>query len=90
MVRSRPDGALISSWSELQKATFPNQTSCPTDFPRESYPNSPLGYVSNGMAALAIMSDHEYPGARQSYDWLNERQSGVPFSRDPTWRIVPR
>ncbi|MBN9559914.1 MAG: hypothetical protein J0H14_04180 [Alphaproteobacteria bacterium] len=90
LLRNRPDGALISSWSELQNANFPNETSCPTDFPRESYPNSPLGYVSNGMAALAIMSDHEYPGARQTYDWLNERQSGVPFARDPTWRIVPR
>jgi hypothetical protein len=90
LLRNRPDGALISSWSELQKANFPNQSGCPTAFPKEAYEGSPLGYVINGLSAVAILSNYDYPGARQTYDWLNERESGVNYARDPTWRIVPR
>jgi hypothetical protein len=90
LFRNRPDGALISSWSELQKASFPNQEACPTAFPKEAYEGSPIGYVVDGMSAAAILSDYEHPGARQTYDWLNERESGVNYARDPSWRIVPR
>jgi hypothetical protein len=90
MLRNRPDGGLISSWSELQKANFPQQIGCPTSFPKEAYDGSPIGYVVDAMSAAAVLSNYEYPGARQVYDSLNERESGVPFARDPTWRVVPR
>ncbi|HST75239.1 MAG TPA: hypothetical protein VLJ20_07700 [Acetobacteraceae bacterium] len=90
LFRNRPDGQLISSWSELHKASFPNQVSCPTTFPKEAYQGSPIGYIIDGMSAAAILSNYEFPGARQTYDWLNERESNIPFARDPSWRIVPR
>ncbi len=90
LARNRPDGSLIASWSELQTASFGPQSGCPSSFPREAYDGSPIGYIVVGMSTAAIQSNYEFPGARQVFQWLNERQSGVPFSRDPSWRIVPR
>lgn len=86
----RTDGSLVSNWAELQKANFPAQTSCPNTFPAEAYDGTPIGYVANAMAAAAVLSDVNYAGARDLYQALNEREAQVDFTRDPTWRVVPR
>ncbi len=83
-------GGLVTTWKELQELNFPQQAGCPTAFPKEAYDGSPIGYVANAMAAAAVLSDIEVPGARPLFDALNERESGVNFARDPTFRVVPR
>ncbi len=89
-IRRPSGGDLVTSWAELQKLNFPQQVDCPTSFPKEAYEGSPLGYIINAMAAAAVLSDVDYPGARELFNALNERESKVNFGADPTWRIVPR
>ena len=91
MMKATKDGPLLQSWPQVSAANFPGQTSCPARFPAGAYDGSTLGYVVNAMASMAAQADLHIPGAREAYDFLNQREAGVvPFNRDPTWRIVPR
>jgi hypothetical protein len=84
------DGRMITTWAELQKVNFPNQTTCPTAYAKDVYPDSPISYIVDGLSAAAVLSDIGYPGARPLYDSLNAEMSGLNYARDPTWRITPR
>jgi hypothetical protein len=83
-------GPLFRTWSQLWSTNFPDQTGCTSEFPRYAGDGSPAGYVANAMASMAAQADFKIPGARDAYDFLNDRETRVPFYRDPTWRIVPR
>jgi hypothetical protein len=90
-MRPKSGGENYKNWQEIVAGNFPDLNGeCPTVFPKNAYDGSALGYITNAMAAMAVLSDLNVSGSRETYDWIAARQTKVPFYKDPTWKIMPR
>lgn len=80
-LRPSPNAPLFTTWSELSKANFPDETECPTMWRSRDY-------TQIARAAMAALSDYKIPGAHEVYNFLASHRSGM--LSDATWQITPR
>jgi hypothetical protein len=88
-VRRKTDHSWIDSWSELYRANWPEQVSCPQGGFADTTPG---GYVANAYAMLGLATDLHIAGAAAAFRRLREESPVMlgGFAHDPTFAIVPR